>query len=50
VEFRVTSEDRTQFLDPTARLDGLVAAAAIRTGRLTVQTRHTTTAIIVNEA
>ena len=49
LEFRVTSEGRTQFIDLTERLDQLVAAAGIRTGLLTVQTRHTTTAIIVNE-
>jgi len=49
LELRVASERPIQFIDLTERLDGLVAAAAIRTGLLTVQTRHTTTAIIVNE-
>jgi secondary thiamine-phosphate synthase enzyme len=49
LELRVTSDFPTQFIDLTERLDRIVAAAAIRTGLLTVQTRHTTTAIVINE-
>jgi secondary thiamine-phosphate synthase enzyme len=49
LQLRVTTERATQFIDLTDRLERLVADAAVRTGFVNVQTRHTTTAIVVNE-
>jgi secondary thiamine-phosphate synthase enzyme len=46
---RVGTADPTQFIDITGQLEAIVAAAAIETGFVNVQTRHTTTAIVVNE-
>jgi len=38
-----------QFIDLTERITELVERAAVRNGLVNIQTRHTTTAIIVNE-
>jgi secondary thiamine-phosphate synthase enzyme len=46
---RVTTDRPTTFIDLTDRLETLVATAGIHTGLVNVQTRHTTTAIVVNE-
>jgi secondary thiamine-phosphate synthase enzyme len=46
---RVATERPTEFIDLTARLESLVAKAGIRFGFVSVQTLHTTTAIVVNE-
>jgi len=46
---RVSTGHPTAFVDLTARLEAFVAAAGLRSGILNVQTRHTTTAIVVNE-
>jgi secondary thiamine-phosphate synthase enzyme len=48
-DIRVTSERPTQFIDLTDRLEALVLATRLRLGFVNVQTRHTTTAIVVNE-
>lgn len=46
----VISTDRpTQFIDVTDRLEAVVAGLNLETGLLNVQTRHTTTGVIVNE-
>jgi len=47
--FRVSTGHPTEFIDITERLEALVAAAGLRVGILSVQTLHTTTAVIVNE-
>lgn len=39
----------TEFIDLTSQLTRLVDSCGVRTGTITVQTRHTTTAIVVNE-
>ena len=49
VSIGVTTRHATEFIDLTDRLERLVADTDIRFGILTVQTLHTTTAIIVNE-
>lgn len=46
---RVTSTRPTEFIDLTDRLETLVAGAGIRQGFVSIQTRHTTTAVVVNE-
>jgi secondary thiamine-phosphate synthase enzyme len=46
---RLTTKHPTEFVDLTDRLETLVAGAAVGFGILTVQTLHTTTAIVVNE-
>lgn len=46
---RVTTTSPTAFVDLTERLQACVSGIRLRTGLLTVQTRHTTTGIIVNE-
>jgi len=48
-KIRITTEQPTQFIDLTDRLEGLVAEAGIRFGFVNVQTLHTTTAVVVNE-
>lgn len=47
---RLTSTAATEFVDLTDRLERLVAESGIETGLLNVQTLHTTTGIVVNEA
>jgi secondary thiamine-phosphate synthase enzyme len=46
---RLTTRLPTEFIDLTDRLEQLVADAGVRFGILNIQTRHTTTAIVVNE-
>ena len=46
---RLTTKQPFEFIDLTDRLDRIVATTGIRTGLVNVQTRHTTTAIVVNE-
>jgi secondary thiamine-phosphate synthase enzyme len=46
---RLTTRHATEFADITDHLDRLVSEARVRVGTLTVQTLHTTTAIVVNE-
>jgi secondary thiamine-phosphate synthase enzyme len=46
---RITTRHPTEFVDLTDRLETLVGDAAVGFGILTVQTLHTTTAIVVNE-
>jgi secondary thiamine-phosphate synthase enzyme len=48
-EFRLATHEVTEFIDLTARLELFVAAAGVSVGMLNIQTRHTTTAIVVNE-
>jgi secondary thiamine-phosphate synthase enzyme len=49
LQLRVTSDRPTQFIDLTDRIERLVADASVRTGFVNIQTRHTTTALVVNE-
>lgn len=49
VRLRIPTSAPVSFIDLTERLDRLVADSHIRTGTLTVQTLHTTTAVVVNE-
>ena len=46
---RLTTRHPTEFIDLTDRLEALVANAGVQLGVLTLQTLHTTTAIVVNE-
>jgi secondary thiamine-phosphate synthase enzyme len=46
---RLTSHEPTAFIDITACLEQFVAATQIQFGTLCVQTRHTTTGLLVNE-
>jgi secondary thiamine-phosphate synthase enzyme len=46
---RIATSRPTEFLDITDRLELLVAGSNVRFGFVNVQTRHTTTAIVVNE-
>jgi secondary thiamine-phosphate synthase enzyme len=46
---RVETEDRTEFIDLTERLQRFVARSRVHCGIVNVQALHTTTAIIVNE-
>jgi secondary thiamine-phosphate synthase enzyme len=45
----VTTERPTQFIDLTDRLEAVVSGLNLQTGLLNLQTRHTTTGLIVNE-
>jgi len=47
---RVATERARQFIDLTARIEALTAEAGISTGLVNVQSLHTTTAIVVNQA
>jgi secondary thiamine-phosphate synthase enzyme len=49
VTIRVTTRRQTEFVDLTEQLARHVQTSALRVGMLTVQTRHTTTAVVVNE-
>jgi secondary thiamine-phosphate synthase enzyme len=49
VTLSVTTDDHTQFVDLTERLQALVTDTGLRTGFLNVQSLHTTTAVVVNE-
>ena len=44
------AERRTEFIDITDRVIGAVADSGIQFGWVNIQTRHTTTAIVVNES
>ena len=46
---RVATERATEFIDLTARIEALAAAAEIHAGVVNIQSLHTTTAIVVNE-
>ncbi len=46
---RARTRQRLQFIDLTDRIRGEVALSGIRDGLVNVQTRHTTTAIVINE-
>ena len=46
---QVTTTAATDFLDLTETLERLVADAGLETGLVNVQTRHTTTGLLVNE-
>jgi secondary thiamine-phosphate synthase enzyme len=46
---RVATARPIEFIDLTDRVEALAAATGIHTGLVNVQTRHTTTAIVVNE-
>lgn len=45
----VATENPTQFVDLTDRIEALVAEAAMTVGVVNVQSHHTTAAIVVNE-
>ena len=46
---RIETQQPTQFVDVTDRLETLVEAARLQTGLLNIQSLHTTAAIVVNE-
>ena len=46
---RVATALPNEFIDLTDRIEALAAAAGLRTGLVNIQSRHTTTAIVVNE-
>jgi secondary thiamine-phosphate synthase enzyme len=45
----VVTREEVEFVDLTASLSSLVEALGIRDGVLTLQTRHTTTGLLINE-
>jgi secondary thiamine-phosphate synthase enzyme len=46
---RIATRRATEFVDVTERLDRLVSDSRLDVGVLTLQTRHTTTGLVVNE-
>ena len=46
---RLSTAQRTEFVDITDRVLAIVDASAVHTGLVSIQTLHTTTAIVVNE-
>jgi secondary thiamine-phosphate synthase enzyme len=46
----LTTKERLQFIDITEQIIELARESGIETGLVNIQTRHTTTAIVVNEA
>ena len=46
---RVATERAVEFIDLTSRIEELAATTGIRAGLVNIQSRHTTTAIVVNE-
>lgn len=46
---RVATERPVEFVDLTSRIEELAATAGIHIGLVNIQSRHTTTAIVVNE-
>ncbi len=48
-EIRVKTSECLQFIDLTSHIANIVARSGIRHGMVNVQTKHTTTALIVNE-
>jgi secondary thiamine-phosphate synthase enzyme len=49
VHFTIATGRCTEFTDITDRLAAIVGVAGLRTGLVSIQTQHTTTAIVVNE-
>jgi len=49
VRFTIATGQCTEFVDITDRLAAIVAVAGLRTGVVSIQTQHTTTAVVVNE-
>ena len=49
VTIPLTTTRSTEFLDLTSRVEAIVAGTGLHHGLVNVQTRHTTTAILVNE-
>jgi secondary thiamine-phosphate synthase enzyme len=49
IRLRVTTDRRTEFVDLTETLEGLLADARLIVGVVNVQSLHTTAAIVVNE-
>ena len=49
VRIRVTTERAVEFIDLTSRVEELAASTGIYAGLVNIQSRHTTTAIVVNE-
>ncbi len=47
---RVATDRAREFIDLTARIEALTAEAGIQAGLVNVQSLHTTTAIVVNQA
>ena len=47
---RIASERAMQFIDLTARIEAVATEAGIHAGLVNVQSLHTTTAIVVNQA
>ena len=47
---RVATERAMEFIDLTARIEALTAEAGIHAGLVNIQSLHTTTAIVVNQA
>lgn len=47
---RVATERPTQFIDLTARIEELAAETGIHAGLVNIQSLHTTTAIVINQA
>lgn len=45
----LVTNQATQFIDLTDRLDRFIVESGVRAGMLNVQTLHTTTAVVVNE-
>jgi secondary thiamine-phosphate synthase enzyme len=48
-QIRLRTSDCLQFIDLTEEIAAIVARSGVRSGMVNVQTRHTTTAVIVNE-
>ncbi|MEP7272281.1 MAG: secondary thiamine-phosphate synthase enzyme YjbQ [Acidobacteriota bacterium] len=48
-QLRIVTEERLQFVDLTDQIKAIVWKSGISTGFVNVQTRHTTTGIIINE-
>lgn len=46
---RIDTQQPTQFIDVTDRLEALVQEAGLRTGLVNLQSLHTTTAVVINE-
>src|SRR5215510_13348393 len=49
-KLQLTTSERLQFIDITEQVIALANASGIQNGTVNIQTRHTTTAIVVNEA
>lgn len=49
MHLRVTTEQATQFVDLTDRIEAFVEESGIRDGILNIQSLHTTTAVVLNE-